>query len=735
MNVERWQTLKSLFVEAAALSAEEQQAFLVHLGRSDQQISELLRDLLDPGSGNGPSLNIERPFWSTEQAIGGLPQLLATGQRLLDRFEIVGFLGSGGAAEVYRAFDHQQSVFIAVKTLYCDIASSGVAAARLRRELNTARSVTHPNVCRLYDIHWSPRAENPPFFTMELLEGHTLSHHLRAVGPLPVDVARPLVEQMMDALHAAHRQGIIHRDFKCANVMLTERFTKAVVMDFGLASEFRAGVNLEATLATNQFAGTPAYMPPEQLRGERLTFAADIHSLGVVMFEMVTGRRPFEGSSALEIASLRLNGTAPSPRSYTGNLDRRWEYAIVRCLATEAKERPQSIPDLRRLLNEPPPVLWRRRRILLIGASAASCAGAIGVAAVVHRSHWSPWLETLTLSGSTTPGRNSTAKDHFLRGTTLLQEGTAESTRAAIDLFQRAVQENPRFAEAHAALAEAHSSLLNFGYTIDGGALRRASDCAERAVEADPHLAEAHVALAQVRQLQWNWAAAEASFDEALRLKPAFARARRQRAGLVLQFARFDEALAGMKTAFDQDPFDRSAVAGYGLTLFFAGRLPEAADFLARNIGDRDMASARYNLSQVYARLGSLTTGRDALHYFQLALAEASRLAAIERRAPSTVSELSSRAYALAYILSGRGRAADPFIARLESAVVTGQASPGPLSMIYSCRKQLSRAVEAVEEAARVRDRFVLYLRVHTFLENLRGELRFNAVLRSMRLI
>jgi len=297
------------------------------------------------------------------------------------------------------------------------------------------------------------------------------------------------------------------------------------------------------------------------------------------------------------------------------------------------------------------------------------------------------------------------------------------------------VSTNPRFSAAYAGLAEAHFMRLNFGYTTDGGILRAAAGYAEKAVEADPNLAEAHGVLAQVRQLEWNWEAAEAAFNEALRLKPTFARARRQRAGLVLQFARFDEAIADMKAAFDQDPYDRSAVAGYGLTLFFAGRLGEAAEFLKKNIGDRDMTGSRYNLSQVYSRLGYISTGPQAREYFRLALAQAEILAAIERRTPAAVSEMSARTFALAYVLSGNARAAAPFIETLEAAVRARKASPGPLAMVYASQKEIGKALTAIEQAASARDRFVLHLRVHVFLENLRGEARYTALLRKMRLI
>ena len=183
-------------------------------------------------------------------------------------------------------------------------------------------------------------------------------------------------------------------------------------------------------------------------------------------------------------------------------------------------------------------------------------------------------------SPASSPTASSAAFDYFMRGNSLLQEGSQESVHAAVEYLHRAVREDSRFALAYASLAEAQLALRNFGYTSDVELARSARDYAEKAVQQEPTLAEAHAALGAIQQLEWNWEGSETSYNEALRLKPKFPRARRWRAGLVLQFARFSEALSDMQTAFEEDPYDRAAISGYGLTLLFAGKMPRSRRLL-----------------------------------------------------------------------------------------------------------------------------------------------------------
>ncbi|HEV8267180.1 MAG TPA: protein kinase, partial [Thermoanaerobaculia bacterium] len=285
-----------------------------------------------------------------------------TGDVLAGRFQIVKFLARGGMGEVYEAHDLELREPVALKTIRADIAEDESAMDRFRREIHLARRVTHPNVCRLFDLfhHTDPADPDEPvrFVTMELLEGQTLSARLREGGPFSTADALPVVTQMTAGLEAAHRAGIVHRDFKAANVFL-DRATeaggglRAVITDFGIARSVAAGGGSMAGTLTSSGAllGTPAYMAPEQVDGGPITPAVDVYALGVVLFEMVTGKRPFAGDSEMSTAMKRLKEPAPAPHVYKTDIDAKWDATILRCLERRPEDRFACATDVSRALE------------------------------------------------------------------------------------------------------------------------------------------------------------------------------------------------------------------------------------------------------------------------------------------------------------------------------------------------------------------------------------------------
>src|SRR6266568_4098545 len=215
------------------------------------------------------------------------PLTYKAGDRVAERYRIVRALGEGGMGEVYEAEDLLLKERLALKTLRGPVADDEATVARFKREIQLARKVTHPNVCRLFDVGIDRRAGGEvAFLTMELLDGETLAARLKRAGPMSTAEALPIVEQVAAALAAAHEAGIIHRDLKCANVILVG--SRAVVTDFGLARVVAEGA--DQVTGDGGIVGSPAYMAPEQVEGgRRLTAAVDIYAFGVVLFEMVTG--------------------------------------------------------------------------------------------------------------------------------------------------------------------------------------------------------------------------------------------------------------------------------------------------------------------------------------------------------------------------------------------------------------------------------------------------------------
>src|ERR1043165_7377534 len=234
----------------------------------------------------------------------------APGHVLGGRYRIVGLLGRGGMGEVYRADDLALKQPVAFKLLPDALSGDAAALERFRREVRVARQISHPNVCRVYDIG---EAEGWHFLSMEFIRGEELASVLKRFGRLPVDKAAQIARQICAGLAAAHKAGVVHRDLKPANVMIDEA-GEARVTDFGLAA-------IAEEVRGDGRAGTPAYMSPEQLAGQELTTRSDIYSLGLVLYELFTGRRAFEASTLAELLRLRETGAQPSsPSSHVKDL-------------------------------------------------------------------------------------------------------------------------------------------------------------------------------------------------------------------------------------------------------------------------------------------------------------------------------------------------------------------------------------------------------------------------------
>ncbi len=297
----------------------------------------------------GATLGPDRP-------LGGSPVTPSRGLRGLTtfvigdlvggRYKIVRHLGAGGMGEVHEAEDLLLREQVALKTVRPDVASDERVISRFKREIQLARRVTHPNVCRIFDVglHRQPGACDVAFLTMELLEGQTLAQRLARGGRMTPAEAAPLCAQMAAALDAAHDAGVIHRDFKSANVLLTpgERgTTRAVVTDFGLARGVCAPADPSVT-GDGGVVGSPSYMAPEQVEGKELTGATDVYALGVVMYEMLTGRLPFVAETPMATAVLRLREDPAPPSAHATDLPPIWDEIVLACLARDPALRPRS---------------------------------------------------------------------------------------------------------------------------------------------------------------------------------------------------------------------------------------------------------------------------------------------------------------------------------------------------------------------------------------------------------
>jgi serine/threonine-protein kinase len=247
------------------------------------------------------------------------------------RYRIAGLLGRGGMGEVYRATDLTLGQAVALKFLPEATARDERALVRFYNEVRMARQVTHPNVCRVYDIG---QLDDTPYISMEYVDGEDLASLLRRIGRLPGDKAVEIARKLCAGLAAAHEKGVLHRDLKPANVMIDGR-GNLVIMDFGLAG-------LSDQLQADVHSGTPAYMSPEQLAGTEVSVRSDIYALGLVLYELFTGRRAFEAASLMELMQMQERGAPASITSVARDLDPSVERVVLRCLERDPARRPSS---------------------------------------------------------------------------------------------------------------------------------------------------------------------------------------------------------------------------------------------------------------------------------------------------------------------------------------------------------------------------------------------------------
>jgi serine/threonine-protein kinase len=253
----------------------------------------------------------------------------APGTLLDGRYRIIGLLGKGGMGEVYRADDLRLGQPVALKFLPDVLRNEPVRLAQFHNEVRTARQVSHPNVCRVYDIG---EVDGVPYISMEYVDGENLATSLRRIGRFPEDKAADIARQLCAGLAAAHQRGVIHRDLKPANVML-DGAGRVRIMDFGLAAAGRI---------EDVRAGTPAYMAPEQLLGREVTQRSDIFALGLVIYELFTGRRAYAATTIGDLVNQHESRSLAPPSEVVSAIDAAIDHVILRCLDPDPDRRPAS---------------------------------------------------------------------------------------------------------------------------------------------------------------------------------------------------------------------------------------------------------------------------------------------------------------------------------------------------------------------------------------------------------
>ena len=260
------------------------------------------------------------------------------GTTIADRYEIIEELGRGGMGNVYRVVDKKINEEMALKLLHPAIAAEEKTIERFKNELKLARKITHKNVCRMYDLN---DEEGTPYITMEYVPGEDLKSMIRMTGQLSVRRAVSIAKQICEGLAEAHHLGVVHRDLKSRNIMI-DKEGNAHIMDFGIARSLKAkGITGDGIMV-----GTPEYMSPEQVKGEETDQRSDIYSLGIIIFEMVTGKIPFEGDTSFNIAFKHKTEIPPDPREFNTQIPEEFSTVILKCMEKEREKRYQGVEEL-----------------------------------------------------------------------------------------------------------------------------------------------------------------------------------------------------------------------------------------------------------------------------------------------------------------------------------------------------------------------------------------------------
>ncbi|MEW6738068.1 MAG: serine/threonine-protein kinase [Acidobacteriota bacterium] len=261
------------------------------------------------------------------------------GKTIKSKYKILGLIGEGGASNVYLCERTLVGDRVALKMLYAELATDPIKTKRFHLEAATTASIKHPNVITIYDFDFTD--EGLPFMVTELLRGLTLFGELQKIGRLPVRRAIQIITPICSALNVAHTRGIVHRDLKPSNVVLhrMDDDTEVIkLIDFGIAKRLLTAESSVITAPGIVF-GTPAYMAPEHCLGETLDGRADVYSLGVLLFEMLSGRLPFNAETPTKLMLKHIKETAPSPRTFCPEIPAEVESIVLRAMSKERDKR------------------------------------------------------------------------------------------------------------------------------------------------------------------------------------------------------------------------------------------------------------------------------------------------------------------------------------------------------------------------------------------------------------
>ncbi len=366
----RWQQIEQLFHAALERRPDERDSFLAQACASQPDLLGEVKSLIRAHEQEGSF--IDSPAINQNGMLLSPPKPALNAGARIGRYNIKELLGRGGMGEVYKATDTELGRLVAIKTLSPKLVEDQTARQRFLREARAASMLSHPSICTIFEVG---QEGDLIFIAMQYIQGKSLSDMI-SEGRLAIESALGFSMEVADALEEAHRNGIIHRDIKPSNIMVNERGV-AVVLDFGLAKHVGPGgssgedaATLIQATATDALIGTPAYMSPEQVRGEPLDARSDIFSFGVTFYEMLTGERPFAGQTQIDVLHAVLNQEPKPPSRVRHEIDRELDRITKRLLAKKPAERYESFAEMKADLLR----LIQDKRYAVRGITTASLA-------------------------------------------------------------------------------------------------------------------------------------------------------------------------------------------------------------------------------------------------------------------------------------------------------------------------------------------------------------------------
>ncbi len=641
----------------------------------------------------------------------------------LSHYLLLEEIGAGGMGVVYRARDERLERDIAVKVLPPGILDE-TARARFRREALALSRLNHPHIGMIHDFGSD---QGTDFLVMELVRGRSLRDRLRE-GALSLEEAVEVAISVAEALEEAHEHGVIHRDLKPENVLVTTKgWVK--VLDFGLAA-LRAApgttVTTETLTATHLLTGTLPYMAPEQLLGKPAEARTDLYALGVLLYELATATRPFKADVQAALIGEILHKEPAAPSSRRPGIPIWLDGIVSRCLEKEMAGRFESATALKEALKA------GARSGFGAAAARADSDEQASRAVAAAGAAYSPAVSGLPTpsavpptpisgfpAGSASQSVNPEAYDAVLRGRQIIGRRTEESMRRGIEYLRRAIEIDPLYPPAYAALGTAYGLMGFFAMAAPVDCFPRARVAAARAIELDPKWAPAYAALAYVAlYYEWDFRKAEELFRKCIELDPQYPIGPLWYANLLVFERRFDEASAAVNRAQALDPLSSIGTMSQGWVAMFRQDYEGALrEYRKASAFDPDFHVAYWMGSWCLTALGR----------HDEAVAMAARAIEVSKGLLICYPSL-ARAHALA----GRADEARRMLSELEAKAPARFVEPLEVALAYEALGERDTSFAQLDRALHERSHWLVTLGVDPRFDSMRGDPRFGELMKKV---